>query len=153
LHAGTLDPIAETLLFFAARAQLLAEVIRPALGHGEIVVCDRFTDSTRAYQGFGRSVPSAVIESANIGIALEPDVKILLDVPVADGLRRASLAGNKDRFEREGTAFHERVRQGFLTLAARDSDRWHVIDAALPVDEVARKIWERIAAQLTKAEN
>jgi dTMP kinase len=148
-----LDPIAETFLFFAARAQLLAEVIRPALARGEIVVCDRFTDSTRAYQGFGRGVPSAVIESVSTGIALEPDVKILLDVPVADGLRRASLAGNKDRIEREGTAFHERVRRGFLTLAARDPDRWHVIDAALPVDEVAQNIWDRVAAQLAKAED
>jgi dTMP kinase len=140
------------LQFFAARAQLMAEVLLPAQQRGEIIVCDRFTDSTRAYQGFGRGVPLDVIDQ--IADALNgprPDLTVLLDLPAADGLKRACQEGATDRFEGEALAFHERVREGYLTLSAKDPSRWLVIDAGLPASEVTDAIWNRISEMLEDA--
>ena len=145
-----LDPLSETLLFIAARAELVEAVIAPALSRGEIVVCDRFADSTLAYQGFGRGIALDTIERLN-EIAtggLRPDLTILLDLPAADGLARAGKDGGSDRFERETLDFHERVRAGYRTLAEREPERWLVIDASQPSEAVTEQIWRRLEPML-----
>ena len=141
-----LDPLTETLLFIAARTELVASVIAPALETGTIVVCDRFSDSTLAYQGFGRGVDLETIERLNTDAArgLRPDVTVLLDLPVEEGLSRTGTAGQADRFGREEEAFHERVRQGYRSLAAREPERWLVVDASQPPNEVSELIWRRV---------
>lgn len=143
-----LDPLTETILFVAARAELVASVIEPALARSEAVVCDRFADSTCAYQGFGRGVELAVIDRLNAVATrgLRPDLTALLDLPPEDGLARAS--SRDDRFGREGPAFHERVRQGYRTLAAREPERWLVVDAAQPVETITDAIWQRVEVLL-----
>ncbi len=135
-------PDTELLLMFAARAQHLAERIRPALEAGRWVLCDRFTDATYAYQGWGRGIDPdriAVLEQWVQG-ALRPDLTILLDLPVAEGLARAGLRGEPDRFEREQAAFFEKVRAGYLELARRESTRYRIVDAAHPLAEVQAQI-------------
>ena len=133
-----IDPLADALLFNAARAQLVAEVIKPALVADEVVVCARFADSTLAYQGYGAGVGLAelrsIAEIATTGIA--PDLTILLDVPPAVGLARKA-DDSRNRFEAAfDLAFHERVRAGFLELARGEPDRWRVIDATRAADAV-----------------
>jgi dTMP kinase len=148
-----LSAVTETLLMFAARGIHVENLIRPALERGEWVVCDRFTDATRAYQGGGRGVDPHLIESlaSQVQGGLRPDCTLLLDLPVAAGLERARSrqAGAADRFEAETQAFFERVRAAYLELARREPQRIHVIDASLPVEAVARQIGtvlERLAA-------
>lgn len=139
-----LSAVTETLLMFAARGIHVENLIRPALERGEWVVCDRFTDATRAYQGGGRGVDPALIESlaSQVQGGLQPDCTLLLDVPVAMGLERARSrqAGPTDRFEAEAQAFFERVRAAYLELASRESRRIHVIDASLPLEAVTRQV-------------
>ncbi len=133
---------AELLLMFAARAQHLAEVIRPALAAGKWVLCDRFTDATYAYQGAGRGIPFeriAVLEQWVQG-DLRPDLTLLLDMPVADGLARAGARSAPDRFEREQAAFFERVREGYLQRARQEPERFRIIDASPPLPEVQAQI-------------
>ena len=144
-----LDPLSETLLFIAARAELVATVIAPALSRGEIVVCDRFADSTLAYQGFGRGIALDTIERLNEVATggLQPRLTVLLDLPAADGLARAGVGGG-DRFERETLDFHERVRAGYRTLAEREPERWLVIDASQPSETVTEQIWRRLEPML-----
>ena len=140
---GEIDPQTELLLFNASRANLVSRVIRPALEKGTVVICDRFADSTTVYQGYGRGLDFALIEAVN-NIAthgLRPDLTVLLDVTVEQGLDRKKL---RDRFEREETAFHQRVRQGYLEMAKREPGRWLAIDASLPRKEITRLIWERM---------
>ena len=142
--AEPLSPVTETLLMFAARDLHLQHVIRPALARGEWVVCDRFTDATRAYQGSGRGVDSALIESLAQAVhgGLAPDCTLLLDLPVSVGLARARgrAAGKADRFEAETVGFFEKVRAGYLELARREPGRFHVIDAAAPLDVVEARV-------------
>lgn len=147
-----LQPLTETLLFVAARAELVERVIAPAIGRGDVVVCDRFADSTVAYQSFGRGVEAEVIERLNdIATAgLRPELIVLLDLPVEEGLARARAAGTADRFEREEVAFHERVRAGYRTLAEREPDRWLVVDASQPPAAVTESIWRRVAPLLER---
>ncbi len=148
-----LAPLAELLLYEASRAQLVAEVIRPALAAGRVVLCDRFTDSTVAYQGHGRGLDLALIERLN-GLAaggLVPDCTFLLDVDPAVGLDRVRLRTAADRLEGEALAFHQRVRQGFLALARREPERVVVLDAAAPAEEIARRIRRRVSAVLAAA--
>ncbi len=149
--AERLSPVTETLLMFAARDLHLEHVIRPALARGEWVVCDRFTDATRAYQGSGRGVDSDLIESLAAAVhgGLAPDCTLLLDLPVNVGLARVRgrAAGNSDRFEAETQAFFEKVRAGYLELARREPGRFHVIDAAAPLDAVEGRV-ERILEDL-----
>jgi dTMP kinase len=132
-----LDPWTDALLFNAARAQLVRQVIRPALDRGDVVLCARFTDSTLAYQGFGAGLPLDDLRALN-AIAtggLEPDLTILLDLPVESGLARKA-AGEQTRFESGfDLSFHRRIRGGFLALAA-DSPRFVVVDATAPLEEV-----------------
>jgi len=142
--AEPLSPVTETLLMFAARDLHLQHVIRPALARGEWVVCDRFTDATRAYQGSGRGVDAELIEALAAAVhgGLAPDCTLLLDLPVSVGLARARgrATGESDRFEAETQIFFERVRAGYLGLARREPERFHVIDAAAPLDAVEARV-------------
>ncbi|MGE0540856.1 MAG: dTMP kinase [Dehalococcoidia bacterium] len=145
-----LDDTAELLIFAAARAQHVDELIRPSLDQGIVVICDRFTDSTIAYQGYARGM-SLVRISQSIELAtngLTPDLTVLLDLPVERGLaRRYGDLGHTlsaDLFERETQEFHQRVRNGFLTLAAAEPNRFLVLDATQPPAIITTRIWERI---------
>lgn len=145
-------PVAEALLFAASRAELVAQVVRPALARGAVVVADRFGDSTLAYQGAGRGIPlpalRSLVEFATLGV--RPDFTILLDLPAECGLQRRRESGGEawTRFEDEGREFHERVRQAFLTLAREDPRRWLVLDATQPVESVAARIWDAVSQRL-----
>ena len=130
----------ELLLVFAARAQHLAEVIRPALARGAVVLCDRFTDATYAYQGGGRGLSVeriATLESFVQG-ALRPDLTLVFDLPVEVGLARAAARGRLDRFEQEGQGFFEAVRQAYLQRAAQHPQRYRLLDAAQSLEAVQR---------------
>jgi dTMP kinase len=137
-NAGRVEPRADALLFNAARAQLVTEIIRPALAAGQVIVCARFTDSTLAYQGYGAGLPLAELRAlaAVATEGLTPDRTILLDVESETGLRRKA-EGDRTRFEASfDLAFHERVRAGFLELAAAEPERFRVIDSSRGVDAV-----------------
>lgn len=147
-------PETEILLFSAARAQIVGQVIRPHLARGGVVLCDRFADSTLAYQGYGRQLDLDTLRliTAFATGRLTPDLTICLDLPVIEGLRRKQGGdlGEWNRMERERLEFHERVRQGFLTLAAAEPGRWVVLDALRPVEEVQAQIRERVRVCLQK---
>ena len=141
--------IAELLLVFAARALHVNNVIRPALAAGSWVICDRFTDSSRAYQGGGRGLPQADINRLADWVHgdLQPDLTVLLDAPVETGMMRAGRRSDPDRFESEEGAFFGRVRATYLQLAQNEPDRIVVVDASQGLEEVREAI-ETIAAQL-----
>ncbi len=145
---GRWDAMTETLLVFAARADHIAQTIKPALEAGRTVVCDRFTDSTYAYQGAGRGTPRETIRRIE-SVVLEdfkPDLTLVLDLPVETGLGRAKTRGAKEsRFEKFDTSFHEKLRQAFLDIAKRSPDRCLVIDASQGEDDVAAAIWDAVA--------
>ncbi len=148
-----ISPRAEALLYAADRAHHVATVIRPALARGTIVVCDRYIDSSLAYQGAGRTLPADEIKwlSKWATGGLRPDLVVLLDIDPADGLRRAEDRGHKDRLEAESLVFHERVRRAFLDLAAADPERYLVVNASDPVDVIAFAIRERVHRMLPPA--
>ena len=137
-----MDSTCELQLMFAARAEHLAKVVWPALEQGQWVLCDRFTDATYAYQGGGRGIDSGVIARLEELVQgdFRPDLTLLLDVPVEIGLARASKRGALDRFEQEKVAFFERVRNAYLEMAQRSPDRYRVIDASLPLNDVQNQI-------------
>jgi dTMP kinase len=143
-HNG-LDPRAELLLYEASRAELVSRVILPALASGGAVVCDRFFDSTTAYQGYGRELPLDQVlrlnQFATSGLA--PDLTIVLDLDPAEGLARAT-GGGADRLEAEELGFHERVRDGFLKIAAEEPDRVVVVSAAGSPAEVFQRVIEAV---------
>jgi dTMP kinase len=132
----------ELLLMFAARAEHLARVIRPTLAEGTCVVCDRFTDATYAYQGGGRGVPESRIRILEEWVqkGLRPDLTLLLDIPVEQGLARAGQRSVPDRFEREKIDFFERVRNHYLAAAANEPQRVRVINAACEIPEVQAQL-------------
>ncbi|MFT5576418.1 MAG: dTMP kinase [Bermanella sp.] len=136
------DAKAELLMVFAARAQHIEGVIKPALARGEWVVSDRFTDATYAYQGGGRGLPLALIESLEslVQEGLQPDCTILLDLDPAVGLERALNRGDLDRFESEKMEFFENVRRAYLARAKADSSRFHIVDAAQSVAQVSAAV-------------
>ncbi|MEO6164049.1 MAG: dTMP kinase [Candidatus Binatia bacterium] len=152
LQAGgaPIAPSSELFLYLADRAQHVSEVIRPALAAGKIVLCDRFTDSTLAYQGYGRGLDLGLLRQFNsvADDGTRPDLTLLLDCPIAVGLGRTasrqaqsdSDAAKEDRFEREKMEFHEKVRAGFLDLARQEPGRFRVIDAAQPAAQVSLAI-------------
>lgn len=147
-------PATETLLMFAARGLHLDNLVRPALARGEWVICDRFTDATRAYQGAGRGLDAAWIESLANAVHgdLAPDLTLLLDLPVATGLARAAARrGTVDRFETERAEFFERVRAAYLEIARREPKRVRVIDAGQSLELVrasaSRALDELLAAR------
>lgn len=137
----TVNPLAELLMVFAARAQHLAEVIQPALEQGNWVLCDRFTDATYAYQGGGRRMDIAAIATLEnlVQGELRPDAVLLLDIPVQLGLERARGRGDLDRFEQEDIAFFERVRNAYLARA-KGNPHYHVIDASQPLEAVQQDL-------------
>lgn len=146
-----MDADTELLLVFAARAQHLAEVIRPALARGEVVLCDRFTDATYAYQGGGRGLcveRIATLEQFVQG-GLQPDMTLLFDLPVDVGLSRAAARGRLDRFEQEGLGFFEAVRQAYLGRAKADPQRYRLIDAAQPLAQVQQSL-DALVAQIVE---
>jgi len=137
-----MDADTELLLVFAARAQHLAEVIRPALARGAIILCDRFTDATYAYQGGGRGLSLERIATLERFVQgdLRPDLTQVFNLPVQVGLSRAAARGRLDRFEQEGQAFFQAVRQAYLARAAADPARYHLVDAAQPLAQVQRAL-------------
>lgn len=140
----------ELLLMFAARAEHLARVIRPALAEGACVVCDRFTDATYAYQGGGRRVPEARIRILEDWVqqGLRPDLTLLLDIPVAQGLERAGQRSAPDRFEREKIDFFERVRKRYLAAATNEPQRIRVINATCDLPAVQAQLQSALEAIL-----
>jgi dTMP kinase len=145
---SSISPQAELFLLAASRAQLVTELIRPALEEGKVVLCDRFTHSTMVYQGYGRGLDFTAINMVNNMATgnLNPDLIIFLDISPEQGLaRKRSL---KDRFELENLSFHRRVREGYLKMAAAEPDRWLVIDASLPKRKIAKIIWDRVSQLL-----
>ena len=146
-----ISPVAELLLFNVSRAQLVTEVVRPALESGKVVICDRYADSTTAYQGYGRGLDMTTVTAANKAgmTGLMPDLTVLLDVPVKEGLARKQ-GKKQDRFEQEDIAFHQRVREGYRKLAAAEPERWLVIDAEKSREEIAEIIWQRVSPLLPR---
>lgn len=139
-------PECELLLVEASRAQLVRQVIEPALARGAVVLCDRFYDSTYAYQAAGRALDARVISQANAlgSCGVTPDLTLVLDMDTKDALARATRGG-ADRLEAEGVAFQERVRQGYLDLAAAESGRVHVVDATGSTEEVLGRLVDEAA--------
>ncbi|MGB6836321.1 MAG: dTMP kinase [Dehalococcoidia bacterium] len=141
-----LDARSEFLLFAAARAQITTEVIKPALERGEIVVCDRFGDSSLAYQGYGRGLKVEEIRAINqvATQGLRPDLTVLLDLAPEAGRARQGGQGSSDRFGQEDLSFHRRVRRGYIALAGAEPERWLVVDGGQPQEEVAEAVWTRV---------
>lgn len=140
----------EVLLHFAARADHLERVIRPALAAGTWVLCDRFVDSTMAYQGIAQGLGKDTVNTLSklVVASTMPDLTLILDLPVEDGLARAgSRGGAEDRYEKMGQVFHQNLRQAFLDIAEGEPDRCKVIDATEEVDAVHRAIWSETAAR------
>jgi dTMP kinase len=145
-QSAAMTPEAEVLLFSASRAQLVRELIRPALAQGEVVLCDRFFDSTTVYQGAGRKIDAHSIAFLNqfaVGDCL-PHLTVLIDLDPRIGLERVKGRELFDRMENESLAFHERVRQGYLALARREPQRIKIIDGNQTIDTIAGQIWELV---------
>jgi len=149
----TMDPWAEVLLFAADRAQHVAQVLKPALARGEIVLCDRFTDSTLAYQGWGRGLDLAQLHQINqlATGGLTPDLTLWLDIAPEEGMARARRERVPDRMEADTLAFHGRVRTGFATLLAQEPQRLQRVDAQGPIPEVFEQIRARLSPCLGKS--
>lgn len=142
---------AEALLNYAARDNHLRGLIRPALVRGSVVICDRFMDSTRAYQGYAGDCPMALIDAleAQVVGGTRPALTLMFDLDPAHGLARARQRGEgEDRYERKGLGFHQRLREGFLAIARGDAARCRIIDAGLPVDDVASAVWQALEGVL-----
>lgn len=150
LHrGGGWAPLAETLLHFAARAEHVARTLRPALAAGLVAVCDRFTDSTIAYQGYGQGADQASIGQLAGLIGLRPDLTLILHVPREDAKRRlAGRAAPRDRYEAFDEAFHERVAQGYRRIAATEPGRCVEVTAAGDVEQVAALVWDAVRVRL-----
>ena len=146
-----ISPLSELLLFNASRSQLVSKVIKPALEVGEVVLCDRFSDSTIAYQGYGRGLDLNTVKAVNdlATQGLKPDLTIFLEVPSAQGLSRKS-ANRRDRFEQEDIDFHHRVLKGYHKLAVAEPSRWLVVDGTRSKEEVAHDIWGHINRLLSE---
>ncbi|MBM10503.1 MAG: dTMP kinase [Chloroflexi bacterium] len=144
-----MTPTSELMLFEAARAQLVQDVIRPFLAQGGVVIADRFTSSTLTYQGYGRGLDRELIERLNREATggLEPDLTVLLDLPVEAALARKN-GGRADNFDDAPVDFHRRIRRGYSALAAADPEGWLVLDGQRPVEELGREIWSKVQALL-----
>ena len=148
-----LTPETELLLFNASRAELVKQIVVPALRDGHVVICDRFTGSTIAYQGYGRGLSLDLVRSVNAAATggLKPDITILLDISPEEGLMRNTSP--RDRFETdfekpEVIGFHRKIRQGYLDLAAQNPQGWVVVDATLSQEDVANRIWNELLPSL-----
>lgn len=147
LHGANIDPRAELMLYLADRAEHVSVVIQPALQLGQTVICDRYTDSTLAYQGYARGFDLDWLRAMNrfVTDGLAPDLTLLLDLDPSVGLARIT---NGDRLDREPLEFHASVRKGFLTEAKREPGRWILIDASRPLEEVFERCREAISAAM-----
>jgi dTMP kinase len=145
-----ISPLTELYLFNAARAQLVKEVIRPALNKGKVVICDRYTDSTIAYQGYGRGIETDLIIQLNVQATegLKPDLTVFVDVPVKTGLARKTRKA--DRFERESVTFHNKVRNGYLALIEMEPKRFLVVDGKRTKREIAGEILGVVSSKIGK---
>lgn len=144
-------PQSEALLNYAAREQHLAQVIRPALAAGRTVLCDRFMDSTRAYQGYAGGCSMALIDALEEGVvgATRPDLTLVFDLDPEQGLLRARKRGDsEDRYERKGLDFHRRLRSGFLDILDREPKRCRFVDAGRSVDDVSNQVWSIVSERL-----
>jgi len=146
-----ISPLTELLLFNTSRAQLVNEVIQPNLKEGKVVICDRYADSTTAYQSYGRGLDLEMVKAINNAATrgLKPDLTVLLDISAEEGLARIK-ARRRDRFEQEDVAFHQQVRDGYLKLAADEPQRWLVIDATQSKEKIAEIIWQRVSRLLSR---
>ena len=144
-----ISPLTELFLFNASRAQLVADVIRPALEEGKVVICDRFFDSTTTYQSYGRGLDLKMVRAVNNAAAqgLTPHLTVLLDISPEVGFARIKNR-EKDRFELEDIAFHRKIREGYLKLAADEPERWLVIDASKSQKEIEEIVWQRVSQLL-----
>ena len=145
------DPVTEALLHYAARREHLRRTVVPALDAGKWVLCDRFADSTMAYQGYGHGLGREWVSALHRAVVpdLAPDLTLILDMPVEEGLARATARGSGgDRYERMDRAFHHHLREGFLDIARREPERCAVIDASSPVEEVQAAIRQVIHSRL-----
>lgn len=147
-----LAPLAEALIFAASRAELVAEVIAPALAAGEVVLCDRFGDSTLAYQGYGLGLDLARLRALNRIAAqgVEPDLTLLLDLPPDEAVARVRERGGSDRITARDAGFHARVREGFLALARAHPDRFRVLDGRRAADELAAQVRAAVTGLLRR---
>lgn len=151
-----ISPETELLLFTASRAQLCRQVIQPALERGEIVLCDRFMDSTRVYQGVARAIPSALVDQINqfsVG-SCQPDLTFLIDLEPHAGLQRVHQRANGplDRIEQESIEFFQAVRQGYLALAQQEPERFVILDGQQPIEKLEKTIWEALETKLSTAQ-
>ena len=146
----SISPLTELLMFNASRAQLVEEVIQPGLKDGRVVICDRYTDSTTAYQNYGRGLDLKMVTTINNTVTggLKPDLTILLDMSTEEGLAR-KRAKRYDRFEQEDSGFHHRVREGYLKIAASEPERWLVVDASQPKVKIREIIWQEVSRLLS----
>jgi dTMP kinase len=147
-EAGRWSPMSEVLMMYASRSDHLEKVIRPALARGAWVVTDRFADSSRAYQGGGGGVDPAFVEALDAAVVADtqPDLVIVMDMPVEAGLKRALGRGDQEnRFESKGVAFHQRLRQAFLDRAAKVPERYVVVDADRTIETISEDIWHRVS--------
>ena len=144
------SPVTETLLMYAARRDHIERVIAPALARGAWVVCDRFADSTRAYQGAGGGADPALIAALEAQVLGEtrPDLTLIFDIPPEVGLERAQVRGGEMRFESKGLAFHQRLREGFLAIARAEPGRCALIDATGSIDAVEAAVWGAVEGRL-----
>ena len=146
-----ISPLTELMLFNASRAQLVAEIIQPNLKGGKVVISDRYADSTTAYQGYGRGLDLEMVKATNNAATqgLKPALTVLLDIPVEKGLARIK-GREKDRFEQEALAFHQRVREGYLKLAGDEPERWLIVDASQSKEKISQIIWQRVSQLLSR---
>jgi dTMP kinase len=144
-----ITPLVELLLFNAARAQSVTEVIIPGLKNGKVVISDRYADSTTVYQGYGRGLDMATVKATNNAATqgLKPELTVLLDIPTELGLTRKK-GSQRDRFEQEELTFHHKIREGYLNLAVDEPERWLVVDATQSKEKVAGTIWQRVSELL-----
>lgn len=144
-------PLTELLLFNASRAQLVTQVIQPNLESGKVVICDRYADSTTAYQSYGRGIDLEMVMAINNAATqrLKSDLTVLLDMPIEKGLARKRTK-KQDRFEQEDVAFHQRVQEGYLKLAANDPERWLLVDASQSKRKISEIIWQRVSELLSE---
>ncbi len=145
-----ISPMAELMLFNVSRAQLVNEVIRLELKNDKVVICDRFADSSTAYQGYGRGLDVETVKAVNNAATggLTPDLTVLLDVPVEQGFTRKT-DDKPDRFESESMNFHRRVREGYLDMAEKEPERWLVVSAVENKEIIAGKIWQKVSGLIS----
>jgi dTMP kinase len=144
------EPVTELLLFAAARAEHVEKVIRPALAHGTWVVCDRFIDSTRVYQGLLGGVPGDLIGAVELRTVSPtfPDLTVVLDLPAEEGLKRTGQRGELSRFDAKSRDYHQSLRDGFLAIARTEKDRCIVVDGNRPPDVIADEVWRCVRERL-----